>query len=230
MILGGMDIFVRFGHGVDPYFHLPMSRRTDGCRKVWFFLRNDADAPLPMFTSSRPIPQPNWGYRMARKDLRRLQPLHGVVQWLLHGGLIGADLLRIFFSRRVQLPCQRKMTMWLYLSLSCPDHPFSNELGDTKINTRKHSVLAHGVILNLGPNPTPLREGVDCPWMSPLGPTFSYLCQLWFLSVFVFLRRVSGVFAASHRCHTDFYAKIEYSSHVCPGSFIPHTQTKSVYR
>jgi hypothetical protein len=55
------------------------------------------------------------------------------------------------------------MTMWLYLGLSCPDHPFSNELGDMKINTQKHSVLAHGVILNLGPNPTPLREGVDCP-------------------------------------------------------------------
>jgi hypothetical protein len=27
----------------------------------------------------------------------------------------------------------------------------------------------------------------------------------------------------------NFYAKTEYSSHVCPRSFIPHTQTKSVH-
>jgi hypothetical protein len=26
-----------------------------------------------------------------------------------------------------------------------------------------------------------------------------------------------------------FYAKTKYSSHVCPGSFVPHTRTKSVH-
>jgi hypothetical protein len=31
-------------------------------------------------------------------------------------------------------------------------------------------------------------------------------------------------------CHTRFYAKTKYSSHVCPGPFIPHTRTKSVHR
>jgi hypothetical protein len=29
-ILGGMDIYVKSGHGVYPYLHLPMSRSTDG--------------------------------------------------------------------------------------------------------------------------------------------------------------------------------------------------------
>jgi hypothetical protein len=60
-VLGSVDLYVRSGHGVDPYFHLPMSRPSDGWRKVWFFLRNNTDALLPVFTSSRPIPQPNWG-------------------------------------------------------------------------------------------------------------------------------------------------------------------------
>jgi hypothetical protein len=55
-------------------------RSTDGWQKVWFFLRNDANTLLPMFTGSRPILQPNWGYRVARKDLRRLQPMCEVVQ------------------------------------------------------------------------------------------------------------------------------------------------------
>jgi hypothetical protein len=36
-ILGGADIFVKFGHGVDPYFHLPMFGPSDGWWKVCFF-------------------------------------------------------------------------------------------------------------------------------------------------------------------------------------------------
>jgi hypothetical protein len=38
---------------------------------------------LPLFMGSHPIPQPKWGYGVAKKDLRRLQPLHDVIQWLL---------------------------------------------------------------------------------------------------------------------------------------------------
>jgi hypothetical protein len=60
-ILGSVDIFIRSGHGVDPYFHLPMPRSPDGWRRVWFFLWNDIDASLPMFTGSHLVPQANWG-------------------------------------------------------------------------------------------------------------------------------------------------------------------------
>jgi hypothetical protein len=31
--------------------------------------------------------------------------------------------------------------------------------------------------------------------VSPLRPTSDYLCKFWFLNMFVFLRKVSGVFA-----------------------------------
>jgi hypothetical protein len=65
-------------------------------RKVWFFLRNDADMPLPVVTDSRPVPQPKWGY------IRRLQPLRDVVQQLLQGGLMDVNLLRTFVVRRIQ--------------------------------------------------------------------------------------------------------------------------------
>jgi hypothetical protein len=80
VILGGVDIYVKSGHIVDPYFHHPLSGSSDGWQKVWFFLRNDADTLLPVFTGSHPIPQPNWGYGVARRDLCRLQPLHEVIQ------------------------------------------------------------------------------------------------------------------------------------------------------
>jgi hypothetical protein len=100
--LGSVDIFIRSGHGVDIYFHLPMSGPPNGWQKVWFLLRNDTDAPLPVFTGSRSIPQPNWGYNVAQRDLRRLQPQDEVVQQFLRGELMGADLLQTIFSGRVQ--------------------------------------------------------------------------------------------------------------------------------
>jgi hypothetical protein len=78
--LGNVDIFVRFGHGVDPYFHLPTFDPLEGWQNVWFFLRNDTDVALLVFMGSRPILQPNWGYNVVKRDLRRLQPLHEVIQ------------------------------------------------------------------------------------------------------------------------------------------------------
>jgi hypothetical protein len=89
--------------------------------------------------------------------------------------------------------------MWMYSGPSCPDRPFSEELGDTEINTWVHGVLDHGAVLNLGTSPISLREGVDSPWVSPLGPTFGYLYQFWFVSIHVFLHRVSGVFVVPHK-------------------------------
>jgi hypothetical protein len=65
MVLGSVDIFVRSEPGVDQYFHLLMSDPSVGWRRVWFFFRNDGNAPLPVFTGNRPIPQPKWGYRVA---------------------------------------------------------------------------------------------------------------------------------------------------------------------
>jgi hypothetical protein len=72
VVLGTVDIFLRSGPRVDPYFPLSMSNPLVGWRKLWFFLRNDADTPLPVFTGSCPIPQPKWRYGVAQKDIRRL--------------------------------------------------------------------------------------------------------------------------------------------------------------
>jgi hypothetical protein len=40
--------------------------------------------------------------------------------------------------------------------------------------------------------PQLVKEGVDSPWVSLLGPTFGYLCQFWFLNICVFSCRVSA--------------------------------------
>jgi hypothetical protein len=52
MIFRGAVIHVKMGNVVDPYPEISMPRSMKGWRKKWFYLRNDAPAPLPMFTSS----------------------------------------------------------------------------------------------------------------------------------------------------------------------------------
>jgi hypothetical protein len=54
-------------------------------RKVWFFLWNNTDMSVPVFMSSRPIPQPKWRYGVAQTDLRRLQPLWEMTMWIYLG-------------------------------------------------------------------------------------------------------------------------------------------------
>jgi hypothetical protein len=54
-----MVILVKSRHGVDSYFDIHMPKSLKGWRKKWFHLRNDASAPLPMFTSSYLIPLPS---------------------------------------------------------------------------------------------------------------------------------------------------------------------------
>jgi hypothetical protein len=73
-VLGNVEIFVRSRHGVDPYFHLSKSDPSISWQKECFFLRNDADVPLSVFTGSRPIRQPKWEYAVAQKDLPGYNP------------------------------------------------------------------------------------------------------------------------------------------------------------
>jgi hypothetical protein len=59
MISGGAVIHVKVRHGVDPYLKIPMPRSMKGWQKKWFYLRNEASAPLPVFIGSRPFPLPS---------------------------------------------------------------------------------------------------------------------------------------------------------------------------
>jgi hypothetical protein len=72
IVSGGVVIHVKSRQGVDPYFNIPMPKLMKGWHKQWFYLRNDANAPLPVFTGNRPTPHHNWGYRVAKKDLDKL--------------------------------------------------------------------------------------------------------------------------------------------------------------
>jgi hypothetical protein len=51
---------------------------------------------------NRPFLQPNWGYDVARWNIRKLQPLRDNVQQLQQAGLTGADLLQTFINNSIQ--------------------------------------------------------------------------------------------------------------------------------
>jgi hypothetical protein len=46
-----------------------------------------------MVTGKIPAIQSNWGYGVAKKDTRKLQLMHDILQSLLRDGFTGADLL-----------------------------------------------------------------------------------------------------------------------------------------
>jgi hypothetical protein len=132
-----VDLFIRSGSGVDPYFRLLMSDPQVGWKKVWFFLMNDIDALHPVVTCSCPVPQPKWGYGVAQRDIRRLQPLRDFVQHMLRSGLMGVDLLWTFVGRRIQplrrvgqcgdqRPDLRNPCSWSSLSYACANFCFFN--------------------------------------------------------------------------------------------------------
>jgi hypothetical protein len=82
---------------------------------------------------------------------------------------------------------------------SCPDHLFSEELGDVEINTQIHKVLAHGADLIPRASPASLREGVDNTRVSPYGSIFWLFVQFHPLTVLMFLHRMLGTLTACHK-------------------------------
>jgi hypothetical protein len=70
--LGSVDILVLFRPEADSYFSIPLPDPPVRWQKAWFLVKNNANAPLLMFTGGRPIPHPNWEYVVAWSDLHRL--------------------------------------------------------------------------------------------------------------------------------------------------------------
>jgi hypothetical protein len=68
---------------------------------------------------------------------------------------MGVEILRTSFSRGVQPLRRREVNVWMHSGPSCPDCPFSMELGNTGIETQIRWVLAYWVDPNFGPGLVP---------------------------------------------------------------------------
>jgi hypothetical protein len=88
--------------------------------------------------------------------------------------------------------------MWMHSGPSCLDHLFSQSSVIQRSTPEFEGSLLMGFDLNLGSDLIPLWEGVDSPWVSLLGLSFDYLCRFLFLTICVFLCRISGTLTMPH--------------------------------
>jgi hypothetical protein len=71
---GGQVILIMSGHGIDPYFDIPMLKSMKGWQKKWFYLRNDANASLPRSLITAPFPSLTRGMGWPRKTSASSSP------------------------------------------------------------------------------------------------------------------------------------------------------------
>jgi hypothetical protein len=190
-----VDIFIRSRPGVDPYYRLLMADPLVGWWKVWFFLWNDANVPLPVFTGSHPSPQPKWGYMVwPRKTSIGYKPSVTSSSGCYEVG----SWVQTFVRCHIQPLHQWEMTMWMYPGPSCPNRPFNVELYVTEISTQIQGVLAHRANQIFCSGPVPLREGVNSPWVGLLELPFVCLCQfLCFQCVHIIMQDLGYTHSAS---------------------------------
>jgi hypothetical protein len=198
-ILGGADIYVKSEYGVNPDFHLPMSKSMDGWRKVWFFLRNNTDVPLTVFMGSCPVPNPTRGTEWPGGTSTSYNSCARSFNSYGQRGLTGVNLMQTFFSCQTQLLHQWAIRMWMYLGPSCPDYPFSEEFSDVEVNTQIHKALDHEDDLNPWASHAPMKEGVNVQHQSKSACIHLWqFVQFGFLIVLKSAHRVSHMLTARH--------------------------------
>jgi hypothetical protein len=91
VVLGGADIYVKSGHGVDPYIHLPMSKYMDEWRNVWVFLGTTLTCRSRRSLVAAPSSNLTRGTKWPGGTSTSCNPCE-VIQQLWQQGLKGADL------------------------------------------------------------------------------------------------------------------------------------------
>jgi hypothetical protein len=142
MVLGGVKIQVKSGHGIDPYIDLPMYESTHRWWKIWFFLRNDVAALLHLFMGNRPVPQPNWVQSGQEGPLQVVVLARGHSTVAAGWADARAPSTNHFQPPGSTAPLASDSNVAIF-GANCPNHPFSKELGEVEINIRIYKVLVY---------------------------------------------------------------------------------------
>ena len=80
----------------------PLSRSNKGWHALWFYVKNDATAPLPNFTGCLIEEAPLlWGWGPPDKEKKRLRDLLDTIALLKNHGLRRASVIGAYHARRV---------------------------------------------------------------------------------------------------------------------------------
>jgi hypothetical protein len=92
---------------------ITQSKSNNGWHKQWFYLKNDADAPLPIFID-RLIEKSleSWGWGPVNVEKRRLGDLLKAIALLKRHGLHSTSIVEAYHARRVAPRMARALLLY----------------------------------------------------------------------------------------------------------------------
>lgn len=89
------------------YLCLPLKTSNFGWHNHWFYVRDDAAAPLPPFSSTALVRLDLWSWGCGKKRSSKVTKILEILEGWVSAGLDGVMVLRTMIERRVQ-PLKRR--------------------------------------------------------------------------------------------------------------------------
>jgi hypothetical protein len=126
--IGCASIHLR-GRRAYKYMATALSKSNKGWHKQWFYLKNDTDAPLVVFTGHLiEEPQESWGWDPVDAKKRRLGDLLKAITLLKRHGLHATGVVGAYHARRVVPLMARVLPLYqMMLKASLEDTVLSRE-------------------------------------------------------------------------------------------------------
>ena len=121
MPMGCASIHLR-GNRSSEYMSILLSKSNKGWHKLWFYLRNDAAGPLPIFTGHPIEEAPNvWRYGPIGREQKRLGDLLKAIATLKGHGLRGTGVVGAYHVRKLAPLMAHTLPMWKMTPYSMPE-------------------------------------------------------------------------------------------------------------
>ena len=110
------------GSRASEYMSIPLSKSNKGWHKLWFYLKNDATAPLPIFTGHliEEVPEV-WRFKPIGREQKRLSDLLKAIMTLKRRGLRRTSIIGAYHVRRLASLMARAIPMYKMTSDSAPE-------------------------------------------------------------------------------------------------------------
>ena len=140
------------GNRSSEYMSIPLSKSNKGWHKLWFYLRNNNGAPLPIFTGHLIEEAPDVRrYGPITKEQKRLSDLLKAIATLKGHGLCETGVVGAYHVRRLAPLMARALSMYKMMLDSAPEG----------------MVMVTGKALSVGEMAQRLKEAMEFP-MDPL--------------------------------------------------------------
>ena len=106
---------------------------NQGWHGEWFYIRNPAMAPFPVFTGRRPEKKESWSWGCAKKEKHKVGVNEAELWNLVKSSLNRVRVFHTLYRHWVMPLAERVRPMWMYDGLSDPDRTSSEDLPDNEV-------------------------------------------------------------------------------------------------